>query len=72
MQPSSSGIEIPWPLFDKNQGNIRTARAQLRSVDYAQAANRRELIIALTKTYQDLVAAYEEAQSSRNRPTARC
>jgi len=57
------GIEIPWPLFDKNQGNIRTARAQLRSVDHAQAANRRGLVIALSEAYQELVAAYEDAQS---------
>ncbi|MGZ0708791.1 TolC family protein [Coraliomargarita sp. W4R53] len=57
------GVQIPWPLFDKNQGNIRTARAQLRSVDYAQASNRRELVIALSETYQDLVAAYAEAKT---------
>lgn len=57
------GVQIPWPLFDKNQGNIRSARAQLRSVDYAQAANRRELVIALSEAYEDLVAAYEEAQT---------
>lgn len=60
------GIQIPWPLFDKNQGNIRTARAQLRSVDYARSADRRELVIALTEAYRDLVAAYEEARDVRD------
>lgn len=58
-----AGVEIPWPLFDKNQGNIRTARAQVRTVDYEKAATRRELIVALTDAYQVLLAAHAEAQS---------
>lgn len=60
------GVEIPWPLFDKNQGNIRTARAQVRAVEYEEAATRRELIVALTNAYQVLVAAHAEAQSVEN------
>ena len=60
------GVEIPWPLFDKNQGNIRTARAQVRAVEYEKAATRRELIVALTDAYQNLVAAHAEAQSVEN------
>ena len=60
------GVEIPWPLFDKNQGNIRTARAQVRAVEYEEAATRRELIVALTDAYQVLVAAHAEAQSVEN------
>jgi cobalt-zinc-cadmium efflux system outer membrane protein len=57
------GVEIPWPLFDKNQGNIRTARAQVRAVEYEKAATRRELIVGLTDAYQSLVAAHAEARS---------
>jgi len=57
------GVEIPWSLFDKNQGNIRTARAQVRAVEYEKAATRRELIIGLTDAYQSLVAAHAEARS---------
>jgi len=60
------GVEIPWPLFDKNQGNIRTARAQVRALEYEEAATRRELIVALTDAYQNLVAAHAEAQSVEN------
>ncbi|MEZ5275537.1 MAG: TolC family protein [Opitutaceae bacterium] len=66
------GIAIPWPLFDKNQGNIRTARAKLRSVDYEREATRRQLIIKLTDAYQELAAASEEARSVQTglRPAA--
>lgn len=58
-----AGVEIPWPLFDQNQGNIRTARAQLRAVGYEREAVRRELLILLNRAYQNLVAAHAEAQS---------
>jgi cobalt-zinc-cadmium efflux system outer membrane protein len=57
------GVEIPWPLFDKNQGNIRTARAQVRAVEYEKAATQRELVVAVNDAYQRLVAAHAEAQS---------
>lgn len=60
------GVEIPWPIFDQNQGNIRTARARVRAVEYEKAAARRELTVALTDVYQELVAAHEEAQSVQN------
>jgi cobalt-zinc-cadmium efflux system outer membrane protein len=60
------GVEIPWPIFDRNQGNIRTARARVRAVEYEKAAARRELTVALTDAYQELVAAHEEAQSVQN------
>lgn len=57
------GVEIPWPLFDKNQGNLRTARAELRGVEYERATTQRALLIALANAYQTLTAAHEEASS---------
>lgn len=57
------GVQIPWPLFDKNQGNIRSARAELRGVEHQQAITQRELLRALTNAYQTLVIAHEEATS---------
>lgn len=57
------GVEIPWTIFDKNQGNIRSARARVRAVEYEKAATRRELKIALTEAYRQLVAAHAEARS---------
>jgi cobalt-zinc-cadmium efflux system outer membrane protein len=57
------GVQIPWPLFDKNQGNIRSARAELRGVEHQKAITQRELLLALTNAYQTLVTAHEEATS---------
>lgn len=56
-----AGVEIPWPLFDKNQGNIRTARAQLRVVGYEREAARRELLIRLNQAYQQVLSAQADA-----------
>ncbi|MBC2593949.1 TolC family protein [Ruficoccus amylovorans] len=58
-----AGFEIPWPLFDRNQGNIRTARAQVRAVEYEREALRRELLTSLHRAYQVLVSAHAEAIS---------
>jgi len=57
------GVDIPWPLFDQNQGNIRTARARLRSVEYERTANHRELLASLTDAYFEITDGYEDAQS---------
>lgn len=57
------GVEIPWPLFDRNQGNIRTARAQLRAVWQERDVQRRELLIALNRAYQQLQSAHTEAMA---------
>jgi len=59
------GIEVPWPLFDKNQGNIRAARARRGAVTHAKEATRRQLLIELNQAYQDLVNARTDAQSIR-------
>lgn len=56
------GMEIPWPMFDKNQGNIHSARARLRAVEAESATTHRELTIALTDAYQQLEAAFQEAR----------
>jgi len=55
------GVEVPWPVFDKNQGNIRTARAKLRAVGLERQATHRELMMALNRAYQQLLRAQEEA-----------
>jgi cobalt-zinc-cadmium efflux system outer membrane protein len=60
-----AGVEVPWPLFDRNQGNIRTARAQVRAVEYEREALRREMLIRLNSAYQALVSAHGEAVAIR-------
>jgi outer membrane protein, heavy metal efflux system len=54
------GVKVPWPVFDKNQGNIRSARAQLRAVRQERDAVRREMLIALNRSYQQLLSAQSE------------
>jgi cobalt-zinc-cadmium efflux system outer membrane protein len=57
------GIEIPWPIFDKNQGNIRTARAQVLAVQNQQEATSRNLFVRLSRAYQQLTSAHAEANA---------
>jgi cobalt-zinc-cadmium efflux system outer membrane protein len=66
------GIEMPWPLFDKNQGNIRSARARLRAVGYEREAVRRQMLQELADSHRGLVSAYEEIRALENelRPAA--
>jgi len=56
-----AGVEVPWILSDQNQGNIRTARAELRAVSYESAATRRELLIDLNQAYQKALNARADA-----------
>ena len=57
------GVEIPWPLFDKNQGNIRTARAQLRAVEFSRKTLHRTLMSELSDAFQTLTNAHADALS---------
>ncbi|GHC05996.1 TolC family protein [Cerasicoccus arenae] len=56
-----AGFEIPIPVFDRNQGNIRTARAQLRAVEHEREVTRRALLKSVSGAYQALTAAHAEA-----------
>ena len=56
------GVEVPWTLFDLNQGNIRSARAQLRAVSEEREAIRRERGIELNRAYQQARSAHAEAR----------
>lgn len=57
------GVEIPWPLFDKNEGNIRSARARVRAVEHERESARRDLIRQLGSAYRLLASAYQEAKA---------
>lgn len=58
-----AGVEIPLPLFDRNEGNIRSARARVRAVEHERRAARRGLARKLSAAYRELVSAYEEAEA---------
>jgi cobalt-zinc-cadmium efflux system outer membrane protein len=57
------GLEIPWPLFDKNKGNIRTAQALRLAAKRAEEQTERELRIRLNNAYQNLSQAHAEHQA---------
>ena len=56
------GFEIPIPFFNRNQGNIRAARANVRVSELEQKNARRELIASLSIRYESLTIAHGEAQ----------
>ncbi|MCF7993773.1 MAG: TolC family protein [Chromatiaceae bacterium] len=55
------GVEVPWTLFDLNQGNIRSARAELKAVSDERDAIHRERVIELNRAYQQAQGAQAEA-----------
>src|SRR5690625_461698 len=57
------GIKMPWPLFDKNEGNIRSARARVRAVEHERENARRNLVRQLSAAYRSLTAAFQEAKA---------
>lgn len=58
-----AGVQIPWPLFDRNQGNIRTARAQRRAIEHERQAVYRNLVIELISSHRVLGEAHAETRS---------
>lgn len=57
------GVQVPWPLTNKNQGNIRSARAHLRAVEHEREVVRRQLLQSLATAHRILVNTFEEARS---------
>lgn len=54
------GFSIPLPLFNRNQGNIREAQAQLEKTRQLQAATTTRLDADLGRAYQTLLASQRE------------
>lgn len=57
------GVELPWTLFNKNAGNIRSARARLRGVDHEQAAAERDLTVRLSAAWRTLSSAHADVRA---------
>ena len=53
-------VSLPLPLFDRNQGNIRAARAELVRADQLRRAAGNGLAVALQDAYRSLLAARQE------------
>jgi cobalt-zinc-cadmium efflux system outer membrane protein len=66
------GLEVPIPIFDRNQGGRRAARSDLSRSREEQRSAELRLRRALARSYQDLASAYEELTALRGEaiPTA--
>ncbi len=65
----SSGVNIPLPLWNRNQGNIKTAQFQLKSTDYSLKAFETEINNKISNQYQlynQGVSQYLKANSMYN------
>lgn len=67
------GFSLPLPLFDRNQGGIAEARAELSSARHLRSAIRTEALAALAESYQALQSAHLEARALKEEtlPAAR-
>ncbi len=54
------GIEIPWQIRNKNEGNIRSAIAGLRLVDSQKRIVRRNALAELSTAYGELASSLDE------------
>ncbi len=69
----AAGASVPFPLFDRNRGRIREARARLEKTKHESNAARIAVRTALADAWRDLSAAHSEAVSLRDEilPAAR-
>lgn len=57
------GVDIPWLLRNRNQGNIRSAMAGLRVVESQRQIALREAIADLAVNYREMTSALDEWKS---------
>jgi cobalt-zinc-cadmium efflux system outer membrane protein len=53
------GIEIPFPLFNRNQGRIHASETLIQRADLQMQAVRNDLILRLTAAYREFTAAQD-------------
>ena len=58
-----AGVEFPWPLSNRNQGNIWTARAQRLAVEQEREAVNRDLLSNLISAHRVLQEAHAATKS---------
>jgi cobalt-zinc-cadmium efflux system outer membrane protein len=60
------GLSIPLPLFQRNEGRLREARADARAAEARAKATQNELNLRLREAYTQLTAALETSRTLRN------
>ena len=56
------GVGLPLPIFDRNQGNVRSAKARMKQIESEEEIIRRQLKTQLTEQYSVLVSSAHEAR----------
>ena len=56
------GVSLPFPLFDQNQGNVRSAKARIKQIDSEEKITRQRLKTQLIEQYSVLVSSSNEAK----------
>jgi len=59
------GVSMPIPIFDRNQGNIRRAKAQLNQAYHKKEDMLLQQKIALEEVYEQFYTAYKESLAYR-------
>ncbi len=59
------GVGLPLPLFDRNQGNIRAARARITALDAERETLHRELLLEVRSSWRELSSAFSDAVELR-------
>lgn len=54
------GLEIPWQIRNKNEGNIRSAMSRLRVLDSRKRVVRQQAVAEISVNYSELVSSIEE------------
>lgn len=65
----NTGISVPLPLWNRNQGNIRTARYRIQEADYELKARETEIISRINNSYAlyiQTIAEYRKAMELYN------
>lgn len=57
------GIEMPWQIRNKNEGNIRSAMSKLRVLDSQKRVVRQQAIAEISVNYNELASSVEEWKS---------
>lgn len=65
----NAGIAIPFPIWDRNQGNIKSSALRLKATQYLLEAHEIELIVELQNTltvYEHAMSEYQKAMTLYN------
>jgi len=61
-----AGVSIPIPIFNNNQGNIKTSEERLHQMNAIKKAQKLDVIAQLNTAYNNLLSAYHNSLQLKN------